>query len=257
MVVFDIETGPLPYEEVVKRMPKMPEDAGIPDPGKFDPGKVLVGNLKDPEKIKAKIDEARANHEALAAKIPAMRQAKVDSEAKQFFERAALSATTGRVLAVGFKGYMGPGIDHKIIHTDFDEQDVLSETLAFLGKLAGDGDTIVGFNIFRFDLPFLVRRAWHLGVDVPDWLKLRNGRYWNPVFVDLLDLWMLGSNRPNDSITLDELAQSLGVGQKTEGVTGADFAKLYFGSEAEREQALVYLRNDLDMTYAVAQSLQV
>lgn len=49
-VIFDIETEPLPVEEIEKRIPE------------FDPSAVKTGNLKDPVKIMEKIEQAQANH---------------------------------------------------------------------------------------------------------------------------------------------------------------------------------------------------
>ena len=49
-VIFDIETCPKTEGEIEMIAPK------------FDPENVATGNLKDPEKIQAKIDNAEANH---------------------------------------------------------------------------------------------------------------------------------------------------------------------------------------------------
>ena len=72
-LVFDIETGPLPEAELLPMIPG------------FDPTEVKVGNIKDPDKITAKIKEAEEAH---------YRDAK---------ERAALDALTGRLLAFGMR----------------------------------------------------------------------------------------------------------------------------------------------------------
>ncbi|HWI60040.1 MAG TPA: hypothetical protein VNZ22_22630, partial [Bacillota bacterium] len=49
-IFFDIETGALPAAEIANLMPA------------FDPTEVKTGNLKDPDKIAAKLAEAEANH---------------------------------------------------------------------------------------------------------------------------------------------------------------------------------------------------
>ena len=49
----------------------------------FDPAEVKTGNIKDPEKVAAKIAEAEANHR------------------RDFIDRAALDPLTGRVVAIG------------------------------------------------------------------------------------------------------------------------------------------------------------
>jgi len=68
MITCDIETGPLPEDVILSVLPP------------FDPEDVKLGNLKDPVKVAAKIDEARENHAA------------------KFIEKAALSPLTGEVL---------------------------------------------------------------------------------------------------------------------------------------------------------------
>jgi hypothetical protein len=51
---------------------------------------------------------------------------------------------------------------------------------------------------------------------------------------------------------LDALAKFFGVGQKTEGVSGKDFAKLWV---EDHGKACEYLRNDVKITAAVARKL--
>lgn len=67
--VFDIETGPLPVEQLEDMMPQF-----------FAPS-----NWKDEEKIQAKIEEQQT----------------------KWFEKAALDARTGQVLAIGIKNEEG------------------------------------------------------------------------------------------------------------------------------------------------------
>ena len=70
-IIYDIETGPLPEADLAALLPP------------FDPTDIKTGNLKDPEKIAAKLAEAEMNHR------------------RNFFEQAALDPLTGRVVAIG------------------------------------------------------------------------------------------------------------------------------------------------------------
>ncbi|MCG8433675.1 MAG: hypothetical protein MJA83_06565, partial [Gammaproteobacteria bacterium] len=56
-LVFDIETGPLPFEKIEQFMPTFERKLGA-----FDPASVKCGNLKDENKIKTKITDARNKH---------------------------------------------------------------------------------------------------------------------------------------------------------------------------------------------------
>ena len=213
--VFDIETGPLPMAELTAMLPP------------FDPSEVKVGNLKDPEKVAEKIAQAREEHRS------------------NFFNKAALDPLTGRVLAIG------------VLDTLTEEAEVLAvpeeaRMLEWFWKRCkgemGRIETMIGFNSNLFDLPFLIRRSWRLGVLIP--FGIRRGRYWGDSMVDLREVWQLGDRMARGS--LDAISRHLEVGQKS-GV-GADFAGLL---ASDREAALAYLRKDLGLTLAVARKLGV
>lgn len=219
LVAIDIETGPLSEAELRASMPA------------FDESEVKVGNFKDPEKIAAKIAEAKAAHE------------------RDYFDRAALRADTGRVVAIG----VGYDVDGQFIQgvgresNDFEDEALLLEWWwETFTEYADEGRAFVGFNLLNFDVPFLLRRSWLYGVQVPRSVFASGGRYLNDRhFIDLMQVWQAGSR--NDSISLDRLARFLGVGEKNG--SGADFHKLW---ESDRTKAIEYLANDLRLTLACA-----
>lgn len=206
-LIFDIETGALPLEQI--------KALGILPPFK------APSNYKDPEKIKLK----EAEHEA------------------EVMERAALDPTISKVLAIG---YVSDGKTETHIG---DERDLLAGFWFKINRLVEKQHKLVGFNICGFDLPFLMRRSWILGVPFSN--ALRRGRYWNDNYIiDLAEMWKLGVY--NDHISLDRLSKVLGIGQKSG--SGKDFHKLL---EENPEKALEYLKTDLDLTAKLAQRLHV
>lgn len=207
-IVFDIETGPLPASEIAAMLPE------------FDPAEVKVGNLKDPEKIAAKIAEAKANHLA------------------DFSERAALSAVTGRVLCIGWLAdglfsYFGNDDEAQLL------RDFWPET---------KGAELIGFNIIPFDLPFLIRRSWKLGVPVP--ANIRHGRFFADTITDLRAEWQLGNREFRGG--LDYVARFLALGAKNG--SGKDFAAAW---ETDRKGALAYLENDCRLTAEIAERMGI
>ena len=214
-IIFDIETGPLPESELAALLPP------------FDPAEVKTGNIKDPDKIAAKIAEAEASHR------------------QEFIDRAALDPLTGRVVAVGLL-YPDSGEFHVIGHED--EAATLREFWDVCRGEQGRIHQLVGFNTHLFDLPFLIRRSWRHRVPVP--FGIRRGRYWADEMLDLRDGWQLGDRQARGS--LDAIAKHLGVGAKNG--RGADFARLWQG---DRGQAVEYLRNDVQLTAKVAEVLGV
>lgn len=207
--VYDIETSPRPRSELEPLCPT------------FD----APSNYKDPEKIAA----------VLAAKK------------EEWLSSAALSAVTGRVLAIGilnaetgtFEALTG------------DEADILQIFWNRVSPKENHGaitDSWIGFNSNRFDLPFLVRRSWVCKVEIPS--TVISGRYLNQRFIDLMEVYRVCDYQA--SISLDALAKWLGEGAKTGN--GADFAALFAKDPAA---ALQYLRNDVWLTARCALRLGV
>jgi len=159
-IVFDIETAPLPTDQIV-----------IPP---FDPANVKTGNLRDPDKIADKIRQAEEEH------------------ASNYLRNAALDPLTGRVVCIGVAvGQADPFL------FSGDERTMLG---AFWDSLCQSerAPLILGFNSKQFDLPFLIRRSWKHRVAVPGWI--RRGRYWSDSIVDLREVWQLGDSRAHGSL---------------------------------------------------------
>lgn len=213
-LIIDIETSALPESELLSIMPP------------FDPAAVRCGNLRDPVKIADKIAEAESEYKS------------------NYLDRAALDPLTGRVVAMGV---LYPFDSNRIqILCEDDEAKMLTEfwSLCHTGTL----NTIIGFNICLFDLPFLVRRSWKHKIAVPR--SLREGRYWNRDIVDLRDSWQLGDRQAHGS--LNSIAKHLGVGEKTG--SGKDFAALLI---SDRAKAMEYLNTDLILCAKVAERMGV
>lgn len=239
MNVFDIETGPLSPEKLCSIMPK------------FDPNEVKLGNLKDAGKIKEKILEAEMNH------------------VTKFYERAALSAITGQVKAIGFKNCSADalwiaaveplGVNKAIVTMD-SEQPYNYCTFTNEPDLLGwywdlvrqsTASVFAGHNIHGFDLPFLIRRSWVHGVKIPNIMK---GRYFHDRFVDTMALWNCGGR---DYVKLDEISQFFGGPSKPDDCSGADFARMFDAGGEERKKAIDYLIGDLTMTQTVAEAMGI
>ena len=217
---FDIETGPLGSDALELIMPP------------FNEADVKLGLLKDPAKIAEKIEKARTDHVA------------------KFMRNAALSPLTGQILAIGV---CGPIISNEIkthILIDSNERTLIS---AFFSFFAESFDRTpahwIGFNIANFDVPFLVRRAWHHGVAIPEQLLSR--RYLNSCFTDIYLLWQL-THYPPEHVSLNALGQFFGLPPKDGD--GAEFAELL---RYNPKAAIEYLTTDLSITWEIAKRLNV
>lgn len=251
-IVWDIETAPLADDVLRAMMPALP-DADILAPlGEFDLSSVKVGNLK-PENAAAKIEAARMEHDKLKAEYPSRLQAAKDQQFAEFKSKAALSATTGRVLVIGYYSPHNEQVKIDWGGPDASETKTLATFWTFYDSCRKTSTALVGLNIHDFDLPFLVRRSWLNDVAVPATV-LRQDRYWDDVFVDLRKRWLCGQQASGQKSNFDFLGSAFGTGGKTDGINGGDFARLWI---EDRAKAIEYLTNDLKQPAAWARQMGV
>ena len=134
---FDIETGPLPTEDIMDLLPAP-----------------KLGNRKDPEVIA----EYRKEHE------------------EKSLEEAAKSPITGRVLSFGCKDSDG-GQVHLSMEEDEAELLKTGWRLLFEERADHRLPVICGFNIYKFDFHFMIWRSIFLNVGIPNYVRTANGYF--------------------------------------------------------------------------------
>jgi hypothetical protein len=183
--------------------------------------------------------EAPSNYKD-EAKIAAF----IEEKRQKWLEEAPLYANRGQVLAIGIR----QDGEFFFISDSEGEAHLLS---TFWNLIAPDGyvqNPIIGFNSNRFDLPFLIRRSWKLGVKVP--VALMQGRYLNSLCIDLMERWQCGDRQA--SISLDSLAKFFGFAGKNG--EGKYFHQLW---KSDPVAAVAYLENDLLLTEQCARAMGV
>ena len=240
VLIFDVETSRSPDEELTEFCPAFDGSAFEPVP--WNDSMARLGNLKVPEKVRAKIEADRKDYELSQQTLPQRRKDAELVHWEAFTEGAALSAVTGRVLVIG---YHNPENDVSLLsHCDGVEREIIESFWYKYSKCRQAGRSMVGLNIYDFDLPFLVRRSWQLDVQVPPtaFEQNRNWVNWDRIFVDIRPIWLLGQRGTGTKSNFDTLAAAFHTGGKPDGVTGADFARLW---ATNRDAAVAYLEEDI------------
>lgn len=207
LFTFDIETAPL-------------DDADLRH---MEPEFAAPANYKDPDKIAAYIADARATWK----------------------QKAALSPLTGRVIMFPhLRSGDSPAVD--LIGGDGQdwaeqaERALLYMAWARIERAAGDGALLCGWNSHRFDVPFLLRRSWALGVEIP---RIATPRRLGLPWVD--GMLEFTRHAPGEYVSLDTASRFLDTGRKTGD--GAMVGQLL---RQQPEQAIAYALNDVMLTEA-------
>lgn len=228
-IICDIETGALPEEHILPF---------LKIPAAFDEAACkaeFATAREDSEKGRLFLEKKRAEHGLKAA-----------TEMKEQLERACLKPETGRILALGL---MLPGDDEPHIFTG-PEGELCGIFWGCYRRAKEEARKIAGWNFLGFDLPFIIRRSWALGVKVPFGLFER-GRYANATFLDLMELYACGQR--NSYTSLDHAGRHLlGEGKPADDIGGENFAAYFLsGDPQKKEQALAHLRTDLLLTRGI------
>jgi len=191
----------------------------IANPDAQPPEFSAPANLKDPEKIKAAIEQKRID----------------------WLADGALHADRGSVALIGYGMETGATIQPPALGE--------APRIADCWELIKHNTPVVGFNIIRFDIPFLVRRSWILGVPVPrDVVFDKRGYINQDRFIDLMLFWQCGDRQ--EYISLDTISKAvLGRGKTRHG---SDFGNLW---ATDRQAAIEYCKSDVQLTWELAQRL--
>jgi len=157
MFALDIET--IPNKSMVSFLPK-PE--------------VALGSLKDPEKIKAKVDAATLKQ----------------------VEKMGLEPETGRICSFSVYGDLEENRYYEVIReiSDYEEKVLITKILNVLRLgMSNNPMLIITWNGNSFDFPYIYKRAAILGVELPTntpgltfWTK----RYSHAPHCDLMQWWV-------------------------------------------------------------------
>ena len=198
-------------------------------------------------KAQADLDLQEIWNEALAS-VPAnyKDEAKIQAKAQEIFdnlvEKAALSALTGEVCAIGYTEAGAESVN--LIHGKA-EADILTEFFGAISQNGALNSYLIGFNSKNFDIPFILQRAWKLGIPIPQGITdTGTGRLrLSAMNIDLMESFNFGAKA---FVSLDKVAKFFGVGEKTGN--GAQFWDTY---KTDKEAALAYLENDVKLTESI------
>jgi hypothetical protein len=230
--IFDIETSPR-------------TDLVIEFTKPFKRSDVKLGNIKDPEKVAAKMETAEADYWHKAN------------------DKCQLNPFTSEICAIGVHIDGAPDV----ALLDGSEIQILSK---FWSLVAAHNSERWAYytgsnNKSAFDPRHIICRSWVNGVSVPEGMVSEQG-YLSRCFVDLAQVFLAGADYPS-FVGADLCAKQLGlIGQDvgfstvkskdqlsdSDGLTGKNFWKFWQGDDVAKTLAAEYLTNDLAIERAIA-----
>lgn len=249
-LILDIETWPEPDDKLIEFLPPAPE------PIPFDPASVKVGNLKDPDKIAAKIKDARAAHEIEQERLrdPAVRLEGIKEKACL---RAAHSRIYALAISTGADGCLvqqipNPSRDDERYLLNIAWERIKNTTEVGIGKAGQGGGWVGGWNFIGFDMPYIIQRSLILGVTIP--MHIKTPLYRNDWLFDVMEWWACGpmSHSNPRYAKLNEVGIALGLGGKDD----LDNKLPWEVAAEDPDKAYEYARRDVALTWAIMERIQ-
>lgn len=165
---------------------------------------------------------------------------KKEAAVAEAVHKTGLDGAKGRVLCIGY------AFDNEPVTVACGDTE--AATLErFMRDLTASGNmslpTIVGHNVIKFDLRFIVQRCIVNGVVLPRGFP-RDPKPWGGEVDDTMTMWA----GARDTVSLDDLCFALGLPGKAD-IDGSMVAQLY--RDGELNKILEYCADDVERTRAV------
>lgn len=144
-----------------------------------------------------------------------------------YHQKAGLYAEFGKIVAISIGKFVDKD-DKFYIRTITDRNEVTLLNQAVDSIKKAGGSTLCAHNGNEFDFPYLMRRLIINNIPIPAILATFNKKPWELAFEDTMKMW--GGSQWNYKVSLDLLANVLGLPSPKQNISGADVSKIYYDS---------------------------
>lgn len=163
-----------------------------------------------------------------------------------YVKNAALMPEYGRVvcLTIGFFTEENGEKVYKMVSLKNDnEKKLIEASKKYFDRIDSKGAKLCGFNIKRFDGPFLVKKFLKYGLKVSNNISTYNKKPWEIDVEDLLDIW--SSNSFKDFSSFDEMCKDLDVESPKSDISGDKVHHVYWNEDNGTNRIVKYCENDV------------
>jgi 3'-5' exonuclease len=150
---------------------------------------------------------------------------------EQYFDRAAIYAEFGKIIAIGVGFYYWDEADNLCFKTKTFAADTETEMLIAFKKLLDDRfskkeSALCAHNGKEFDFPYLCRRMLVNGIKLPKALDFSGKKPWEIPHFDTLEMWKFGDKKQFTS--LEMLSELFGIESSKNNMSGDEVNNEYY-----------------------------
>ena len=130
------------------------------------------------------------------------------------------------------------------------EKDILEKTAKVLDNSDRSGFHLSGYNIEKFDVPYLWKRMLSHGITPPKIISAWDKKPWELKFFDLAKFWSGGAW--NSFTSMDTVGALMDIGSSKGNMKGSDVHDAYW-NEHRMEEIKTYCEEDVRVTMSMAE----
>ncbi|MEE2858310.1 MAG: ribonuclease H-like domain-containing protein [Candidatus Neomarinimicrobiota bacterium] len=195
--------------------------------------------------------------DAVESEIIKKTKARVERTGDEYENAESLIRSTspffGKVLCIGMRFLSDDGKQKDKVICEDNEKLTLIEFFKIINKISSN-IKFIHYNGMGFDIPFLIVRAAHHGIEITNWNFKDLRRFSYKSHIDLM-MFLCNWNSYN-SVSMDIACRSFGILSPKEGdVKGDSVAKAY--SEGNIAGVEEYVMKDVEATHQLYEKLKI
>lgn len=169
-----------------------------------------------------------------------------DTPEEAFLKQCGFHSEYGIVICMSFGIIQGNELRVKSLIGD--EAQMIKKAASVFADASKKNKFLCGYGIKGFDIPYLIKKFYQYGVEIPSCVNLFNKKSWDIKMYELADIW--NSGRHASWAGLDEVAYLLNV-ETSKGVIDGSQTHDYFWNKGEIETIKTYCEADVRVAYEV------
>lgn len=166
--------------------------------------------------------------------------------------KASLLPEYGKIICMSFGVFRDDKIEIRTL-IDENEEKLMQRIQNVFYKLMSTNKRLCGFKIKSFDIPWLNRKMYKYGIDIPRSINFYGLKPWEIVVTDLYEIWKGTSNH---GASLDEMTYELGIESPKKNMSGKDVYDYYWDYK-DTESIINYCEADIMSMIESAKKLKV
>ena len=160
----------------------------------------------------------------------------------------------GKLLCIGLRWLQDDGSSKDKVICEKNEEATLQSFFHIINHSSSKNARFIHYNGLGFDIPFLIIRAAHYGIDIKNWSFKDLRRFSYKSHIDLM-MFLCNWNNYN-TVSIDIACRSFGIPSPKEGeVKGETVAKAF--EEGNIDAVNDYVMRDVEATYQLFEKLQI